>query len=142
MRDINYDLRKAYFSELSGITYEGNSVAVYYNRIPDTYSTDLVIVFSGIQNSDLSTKNSDDTDTTINVSVITDGIKYNSGAACDYIAGQVMERIVNKSLDMGNNQMVTSTLNNDITQDFTIDGSIERVERILTFRHMIFQRKQ
>jgi hypothetical protein len=139
MRDINYDLRKAYFSELSGITYEGNSVAVYYNRIPDTYSTDLVIVFSGIQNSDLSTKNSDDTDTTINVSVITDGIKYNSGAACDYIAGQVMERIVNKSLDMGNNQMVTSTLNNDISQDFTIDGSIERVERILTIRHQIFQ---
>jgi len=139
MRDINYDLRKAYFSELSGITYEGNSVSVYYNRIPDNASTDLVIVFSGIQNSDLSTKNSDDTDTTINVSVITDGIKYNSGTACDYIAGQVMERIVNKSLDMGNNQMVTSTLNNDISQDFTIDGSIERVERILTIRHQIFQ---
>lgn len=139
MRDINYDLRKTYFSELSGITYEGNSVSVYYNRIPDNYSTDLVIVFSGIQNSDLSTKNSDDTDTTINVSVITDGIKYNSGAACDYIAGQVLERIVNKKLDMGNNQMVTSTLNNDISQDFTIDGSIERVERILTIRHQIFQ---
>jgi hypothetical protein len=139
MRDINYDLRKTYFSELSGITYEGNSVSVYYNRIPDNYSTDLVIVFSGIQNSDLSTKNSDDTDTTINVSVITDGIKYNSGAACDYIAGQVLERIVNKKLDMGNNQMVTSTLQSDISQDFTIDGSIERVERILTIRHQIFQ---
>ena len=69
MRDVNYSLRKAYYAALTGITYEASGVPVYYLQAPDDITASSYIVFGGVTNSDLSTKNSADTASLMRVTI-------------------------------------------------------------------------
>ena len=144
MRDINYSLRKAYFTVLTGITYEGSATPVYYLQAPNSITASNYILYSGVANNDLSTKNSSDTGTLMRVTIHTFKEKYNDGKAADFIAGQIYQRIYpNPQFNLileDNLQMVSTELVNDLTQDYGIRNSVVYIDRILIFRHKIFQR--
>ena len=93
MKDSNYPLRKSYYSALTGITYDSNTVPVYYLQAPDDIAASNYIVFGGVSNNDLSTKSSADTDSLMRVTIHTFKEKYNDGKEADFIAGSVLERI-------------------------------------------------
>ena len=144
MRDINYSLRKAYFTVLTGITYDASAVPAFYLQTPDGITASNYIVFGGVTNNDLSTKSSADTGTLMRVTIHTFKEKYNDGKAADFIAGQIYQRIYptpqfNLTLE-DNLQMVSTELVNDLTQDYGIRNSTAYIDRILIFRHKIYQR--
>lgn len=143
MKDVNYPLRKAYYTLLSGITYDSVAVPCYYQKAPNDIAANNYIVFGGINNNDSSTQHKADTDTSINVTIHTYQQVYNSGEAADAIAGTILSLIYpdkQTHFDMSDDtlQNVTTTLTNDFTQFYNILGSREYIDRILTFRHHIF----
>ena len=144
MRDINYPLRKAYYSALTGINYDAGGVPVYYLQAPDGITAANYIVFGGVTNNDLSTKNSADTGTLMRVTVHTFKEKYNDGKAADFIGGQILQRIYPNSqavLTLDDNlQMFSTELVSDIVQDYGIRNSTVYIDRIIIFRHKIYQR--
>lgn len=145
MRSVNYALRKAYNTALSGITYNSAEVPVYYKKLPDNLSPDNYIIFDGISNADISTLHTSDTSTSIRVSIYTRNEKSNNGKACDDIADIVMQRIYPTrqfvlNLSSDNFQMVSTKLTGDNQNDWTQQSQLEYVDRFLTFTHNIFHR--
>lgn len=138
MIDINYSLRIAYNTALSGI-----GCPVFYQQVPSNVSPDNYILFRSITNSDASTINSSDTNTSITVEIHTFKNGLNSGLDADMIAREVYNRIYPNPqavLTLDGAQMVSTKLVNDVTQDFTNVQNRTYVSRFLTFRHNIFQR--
>lgn len=141
MKDVNYPLRKAYFAALSTITYAGVPVAVYYHFLPSDIAPDVYIVFNSISSSDISTKNSFDTSTSIQVKIHSHKEKYNDGKAVDVIADAILQKIYTKpsSLDAAGIQIYQTTLQNDSIQSWDIQGNRVYVDRTLIFSHKIHQ---
>jgi hypothetical protein len=143
MKDVNYPLRKAYFAALTGITYSGTPVPVYYNELPIELQTTppaYYIIFSGVSSNDISTKATSDTQTSMSVSVFTKGDLTNGGIACDNIADQVYDAIYPNTqavLAMTGFQMLSTRLASDNQSHFTIDQS-KFVDRTIIFTHKIF----
>ena len=145
MRDVNYPAQKSYRIALTGITYNGGEVPVYYGEIPDSMSPDAYIVYGGIVNTDASTMNSADTFSLMRVTIHTFQLKYNTGKAAGDIAGQVLARILptpgfNIDLSPDNMQCVNTQLSNDSTLDYSIINARTYLDRVLTFRHRVFHR--
>lgn len=143
MKDVNYPLRKAYYSLLSGITYNSVAVPVYYQKCPNDIAAANYIVFGGVSSNDLSSKYKADTETTIRVTVHTHQQIYNSGEAADSIAGSILLAIypdpqTKPDLSADSLQLVDTLLANDFTLDYNLFNTREYVDRILTFRHRIF----
>ena len=67
MKSVNYALRKAYIAGLNGLTVNSLAVPVYYLQAPENYTGANYIVLSNIANTNASTKNSADTNTSMNV---------------------------------------------------------------------------
>lgn len=147
MRDSNLPLRRAYIAKLStpAITYNSSEVPVWYGEVPAEETAKSYIVIGQIDNNDISNKHKADTSTTIRVAIHTHNDVCNDGDACDTIAGIVMGRIypVDKTqldLSADNLQMVSTELSGDFLQDYQAEGQRKYLDRILTFRHHIFQR--
>lgn len=139
MIDINYSLREAYYTALSGIA----GVPVFYNMVPPNVSPTDYIVYRSITNSDASTMNSSDTDTQITVEIQTFEDGLNPGLSADMIAREVFNRILpnpGATLTLDGAQMVSTRLLNDITQPPVAQGNRMYVSRFLTFGHKIFHR--
>jgi hypothetical protein len=142
MTDINASLQKSYYTALTGISYNAVTVPSFYMTAPDDLNVDNYIVFGGVTNNDISTKSSSDSSTLMRVTIHTKGNKYNSGQAANNIAGQVFARIYPNSqsvLILDGVQMYSTELHSDITQDYSIKNSVSFIDRILIFRHKIFQ---
>lgn len=143
MRDINFPLRKSYFSLLNGLVYNSVPIKAFFQKAPDNITDKNYIVFGGINSSDVSSKEKADTETTIRVSIHTHKDGSNDGAAADAIAGLVLnalysipQSVLNMSAD--SLQCVTTKLNGDITLDYAIFNTREKVDRVLTFSHRIY----
>ena len=139
MIDINYSLRVAYFSALSGIT----GYPVYYQFQPALNNDPNYIVFRSITNTDASTMGSSDTETTITVEIHTWVQGDNNGLSADMGAREVFNRILpnpGATLTLDGAQMVSTRLLNDVTQDFTTEANRGYISRYLTFGHKIFLR--
>jgi hypothetical protein len=139
MIDINYSLRIAYTTALTGIS----GVPVFYNNLPPNVSPDTYIVFRSITNTDASTMNSVDVNTQITVEIQTfeDGI--NSGLSSDMITREVFNRIYpnqGATLTIDGGQMVSTRLLNDVTNQAVNVGNRAYVSRFLTFGHKIYLR--
>lgn len=139
MIDINYSLRIAYTTALSGI--EG--VPVFYNAVPPMVSPDQYIVFRSITSTDASPKSTSDVDTQITVEIQTWNDGLNSGLSADMVAREVFNRIYPNPggvLTLDGAQMVKTRLLNDITQAPVTLGNRTYVSRFITFGHNIFMR--
>lgn len=143
MKDVNYPLRKIYHAAFTGITYNSVAVRNFYQQAPDDITDQYYIVFGSINNNDVSSQHKADTDTAINVTIHTFESKYNDGRAADAIAQSIFDVIYpNKQTlpDMSADglQIVSTRLTNDFTQPYTIQGSTQYIDRVLTFSHHIF----
>lgn len=144
MIDVNYPLRKIYYAALSGLTYNSVDLKAFYQKAPDDISDANYIVFGGISSTDQSSKSNSDTDTSIRVTIHTFREKYNDGAAADAIAGLVLGVIYPNAHDRADMsadglQLVGTVLSSDQTQNYNLQGVREYVDRVLTFKHRIFQ---
>lgn len=136
-QDINYSLRRAYNSALTGI--EG--VPAFYNTVPEIVSHDKYIVFRSITNTGESTGTSSDVECQITVEIQTFNDGLNDGDSADLIAREVFNRInpgFVSTLTMDGAQIVNTRLLNDITQPPVTIGNRAYVGRIITFGHRIF----
>lgn len=139
MIDINYSLRIAYQTALSGIA----GVPVFYQTVPSNISPQNYIVFRSITNNDASTVNSSDTNTTIVIEIHTWNDNLNNGLSADMVAREVFNRIYPNrqfNLTIDGAQIVQTQLSNDTTQNFSNNQNRSYISRFLTFRHNIFQR--
>lgn len=141
MIDVNYPLRKAYYEKLSTITYLGVPVPVYYKYIPDNVEPGNYIVFTPVVSVDRSTTNSNDTSTSMRVTVHTVSEKANSGKAADLIANEVLQKIHQRpsTLSPTGLNVVTTELVDDRPNDYGLINNKVYMDRILTFRHNIYQ---
>lgn len=144
MKDVNYKLRKAYNTALTGLTVNSIAIPVYYLQAPESENGANYIIMTSVANVDEGTKNSADTNTSMQLQITTFAEGANPGKMADDIAGAVFGIIYPTSqavLDMSADgvQMVSTLLTDDrvINDRF---GHREFVTRILTFRHNIFHR--
>jgi len=139
MIDVNYSLRIAYNSALTGIA----GVPVFYGAVPSTISPDNYIVLRSITNTDASTMNSSDTDTTITVEIQTWTDGSNSGLTADMVAREVFNRVLpNPSgiLTADGMQIVSTRLLNDVSPPPISQANRVYQSRVLTFGHKIYLR--
>lgn len=146
MIDVNIPLRKAYFTALSGITYNSIAVPVYYSYLPDGLTPDNYILFGNVTNNNIGTTTTQDTSATMRVTAYTTGNKNNDGNAADDIGGQILQRIYltpsfNIPLPVGTELQITgTTLESDTTQDYSLQSNKIYIDRIFIFRHLIYQK--
>jgi hypothetical protein len=141
MKDINKQLRKAYYDALQGITYNSQPVPVHYNEIPTDDYPEFYIVFSGINSTDNSTKHSSDTSTNIQVGIYTQKDVSNTGDAADVIAEQVFANIYPNPdfrLTVAGAQVLNTQLVTDRTTEVSMSNQLKLVDRILVFSHRIY----
>lgn len=137
MKDINYELRKAYKTALDTV-----GIPAYYQELPPNETPNAYIIFRSINSSDISTKSSFDTNTEITVEIHTKASVANSGYNADLYANDVLQVIYatrQQHLPLVNAQIVTTQLVNDVTRDWDIKGATKWISRYLTFAHKIFQ---
>lgn len=144
MLSSNLSLRKAYFSLLSTIQYNSVSVPVYWQQLPTTVEAGIYIIFGQIRNNDDSNKSASVTQTSVTVSIFTNSLKYNDGVAVEAVTNEVLNRIYkqprfNIVLAQSFFQIIQTTLESDITNDFSEDRQNIYIDRVLVFNHTIFQ---
>lgn len=144
MLSSNLSLRKAYFSLLSTIQYNNVSVPVYWQQLPTTVDAGIYIIFGQIRNNDDSNKSASVTQTSVTVSIFTNSLKYNDGVAVEAVTNEVLNRIYkeprfNIVLAQSFFQIIQTTLESDITNDFSEDRQNIYIDRVLVFNHTIFQ---
>lgn len=137
MIDLNYSLRVAYYSALNGI-----GVPVYYQTLPPTSNPENYILFRSISNTDLSTKSTADTNTTITVEIHTKTDQVNRGLNADILAREVFNKIYpNKtdSLTISGGQILSTEIISDDIRDISINANEAYISRYITFKHIIYQ---
>lgn len=137
MRSHNTQLRTAYFTALSGIEYNGEPVMVYSDMAEDNAPSPY-IVFSSIINNDNSPKTGVDIESSIVVSIYSNSAKYNNSNAVDAVANEVLQRIMS-GIEISGVQNVQTQMVNDNTTPWRFKGQLIAVDRLITFRHKIFQ---
>lgn len=145
MRSPNYALRKGYVARLAGITLNSESVEVFYQYVPDTYTGKYYIILNNVSNNDVSTMSTSDTQTSMSVGIYTREEKYNSGKAADDITDIVMQRIypnkqTNLDLSADGFQITNTRLAADNTNNWTMEGQQSYIDRTLIFIHTIFHK--
>lgn len=143
MKDVNFPLRKIYFAALSSLSYNSTDIKVFYQKAPDNITDTIFVVYSGINNSDVSSKQKSDTDTSILVTIHTYEPKYNDGRAADDVAQQIFTAIYpdkqnRPDLSADGLQIVNTRLQSDFTTNYNVSGARETLARALTFSHRIF----
>ena len=142
MKDVNYPLRKAYMLALANMVVDSVTVEVFYPAAPEEYTGKAYILLSQPSNVDNGTKNSSDTDTSMQLKIITWNEGSNAGKLADLIANEVFARIYpipQSTLDLSadNINMVSTELTGDQTQDYgTVDNRFF-IDRYITFKHFI-----
>ena len=142
MKDVNYKLRKAYNTALTGLTVNATAIPAYYLQAPESETAANYIIMQGVANVDDGNFASTNTLTSMQLQIVTFANGANSGKMADDIAGAVFGIIYptpKSVLDMTADgvQMVGTLLTDDriINERY---GDREFVTRIITFRHNIF----
>lgn len=144
MKDINYPLRKAYYSALSGMTDINDvTIPVYYGMAPEDNINNNYITFSKVSNTDASTKSENSLEVAMNVTINTFDNNGNSGQNCDFIANKILQAIypdTYNNLDLSDDglQLVNTRLETDIVNDYAMTGSRVYLDRTIIFSHLIF----
>lgn len=141
MRDVNYPLRKAYFTALTGIVYNSLPVPCYYQIAPDNIANTDYIIFYPQSTTDISTKNSSDVTATFVVKIHTWANKYNNGNAADAIADIIYQLLLptpQSTLFLDNRDMYSTSVASDIIEPWTVNNQRIYVDRVITFSHNIY----
>lgn len=137
MIDINTPLQRAFYTAISG-----TSVPVYEGEEPDNLTAPIYAVISDIQSQDAGDLNSRARTAQITVSVHSWKLKYNRSSDLNEAVGEILEAVMpgtSNTLDLTGSglQMVTMSLQSDITQRLGNIGGREYISRILIFNSKI-----
>lgn len=143
MKDVNWPLRKIYYSALNNLSYNSTTVRAFYQKAPNDITDNYYIVYAGITNNDVSSKQKSDTETSVRVTIHTKEAVSNNGRAADDIAQLVFDAIypdkLNRpDLSADGLQIVNTRLQSDFPIDYNIQGALEYIDRVLTFTHRIY----
>jgi hypothetical protein len=107
-RDCAYDLRKAYYQALSGITYNGQAVGVYDEIVPSEALYPVIILGNQLSRGERS-KDTFMRDTTIEVSVIQRYTSEEGGKKeVNDISNLAIARIITSNSTYGISQYLTT----------------------------------
>lgn len=143
MLDINEPLRIVYFTALSGIVYNSVPIQVFSPQLPSTIAPGIYIIIGPIIDTNDNLKTSFQHESLVPVSIYTNSLQYNDGAAVNAVAQEVMQRIwpytrFNITLPNGLKCTITQK-DSDTTSDFSIQNQNTYIDRTITFRHLIFE---
>lgn len=144
MRDVNYSLRKAYWSALSGVEVNALAIPVFYQELPANYNAANYIIINSISNSDSSTKHKADVISTVTVTIYTSALASNAGKIADDMASQVLAIIYPDGQtrllldDADGLQLVSTRLAGDNTMNYGVTNERKFIDRTLIFKHHIF----
>lgn len=106
-KDSAFDLRKAYYQALSGITYNGNSIGVYDEIVPEGATYPVIILGNQISRGERS-KDTFQRDSNIEISVIQ---RYDSSEGgkkeVNDISNLIIARIITSNNTYGFSQYLT-----------------------------------
>ena len=145
MKEVNYPLRKAYITKLSGLEVNTIPIPVYYMEAPETETGQAYILLVSPSSSNVSTFSTSDTVTNMQLQIHTWAEDGNSGKLTDDIAAAVFNLVTPNTqavLDLSADgiQMVSLKLDRDRVNSITGLGNREYVTRILDFSHNIFHK--
>ncbi len=145
MKDVNWPLRKKYTTALDNLAVGAITVPLYYLAAPETETGKYYMTLNRVSNVDVSTKNSADTNTAMQVQIHTWDDNGNAGKLADDIAGAVLAVVYPNSqatmdLSADNLQMLSTFLDGDEVNELSDHGNRVYVTRILTFRHNIYHK--
>jgi hypothetical protein len=107
-RDSAFDLRKAYFQALGGITYGGSTIGVYDEIVPEGASYPVIVLGNQISRGERG-KDTFQRDSTIEISVIQ---RYDSSEGgkkeVNDISNLIIARIITSNNTYGFSQYLTS----------------------------------
>ena len=138
MKDINSSLMRAYYEIIDSL-----NIPVYEGQEPDDIKDKIYCVISDVINSERSTDNSDDVQTTIQLTIHSWEHKYNNSKQLNQNADLILHNIKpnsNSVIDLSSYglQMMNLLLQTDRTERYgEIDGRVY-ISRILIFKQDIF----
>jgi len=139
MKDVNKILRTKIYELLAPVA----GCPVYYKYVPNTDTSDVYMVISTVNNSNVSTMQTSDTDTVIQVSIFSRETISNAGNVADDKAEIVYNTLYPNTtftLDLSPNFQNTSVrMTNDISPDALSTGNYIFINRFIQFRFNIYQ---
>ena len=147
MKSVNYPLRKAYTAKLDGMIVGGKAIPVFYQQQPDLDAEDLkaYVIMSAVNNTDISSQSSSDTDTSLQLTIHTWDDGGNDGKMCDDIGQKVFDLIYptpQSVLDLSADgvQMVSIKMQSDFVTELSGHGNRYFIDRTIIFSHKIYHK--
>lgn len=143
MKSVNFALRKAYISLFSSIELNSLPVPVYYLQAPEEEQSNAYILLVSPSNTSISTKQSHDTNTSMQVQIHTWQENGNAGKEADDLAHLIYQALIPNptsviDLTADGFQVVSMKMESDNVQTISGHGNREFVTRIINFSHNIF----
>ena len=145
MKSVNYALRSFYKTAFTGLTVNSIAVPTYYLDAPESETSQIYITLNTVSNVDISTKQSADTNTSMQVQIHTWSDNGNAGKNADDVASAVYSLIYPNpdstiNLDAAGFQAVSISVGNDLVNDHSGRGVRQYLTRIITFNHNIYHK--
>lgn len=145
MKSVNYALRSAYKTAFTGLTVNSISIPTYYLSAPESETSQIYITLNAVANVDISTFQTADTQTSMQVQIHTWSDNGNAGKNADDVANAVYALIYpapNSVFDLSaaGFQHIDTKIGNDIVQELAGRGVRQYVTRIITFDHNIYHK--
>lgn len=135
MKDVILPLRKAYVAALSGLT-----CPIYYQQLPSDVTPDAYVLINFPSNSDDSNKQNNGSDVTVRLSIYTHNENGNNGVVSATIANAIYAAILpnpKATLALDGLQMMTTVLQSDNEETFSIKNTIVYIDRFINFTHKL-----
>jgi hypothetical protein len=137
MRDVNKQLRQAYYGALNGHI----DVPIYYAQLPDGTSPDAYVLINTIMSTSFDDDDYNHTKTAVQLLIISRALNNNDGNINDTVGNEVLRIVLPNPrasvIQISNGNVMNTTLTNDITTPTLSDGTKKVVQRVLTFSHII-----
>jgi len=147
MNSTARDIREAYFQLLNGqVNYKGNPIPFYNQFVPVGETPNYYVLFSTqAAYGNGQTKQSFNTDSTIQLSILSKELLNNSGDANEEIGKQILNLALPSPVGSvitsgtGGFQVTGTELLSDITTEGFDDGQMRVIQRVLVFQHKTSQ---
>lgn len=136
MTDVNTSLIKAYYDAIKTLGYP-----TYEGEEPDNLTDKVYIVISDVTNTDASTQSTSDTNSSIQVTINTWELEYNTSKTVNTVAGQifgVIKALPTDTLALAGMQMCSLRVGTDTTTRPVSLAGRKFILRVIIFQQNIF----
>lgn len=136
MRDINLQLRRAYYDLLNGnVTINSTTVPFYNSFVPKDYPS-FYVVIQNIVSTGRESKNDQDREVSIQF-VVSTRLDRNSGWECDQIADQILNIAYPYRGFAPEGCLSMDLVSDNPVGDIDPATGKQIIERIITFKHIV-----